>query len=217
MTTPTTAWSTATTRSPVHRAPVTAKLTVLVALAVVVVALPREWLAAVAMLLTALVITAAVARLRPVTVLRRMAIDLPFLVFALLMPLVATGPRIRVLGVGLSVAGLWGAWALVSKATLTVLAAVIFASTTEPRQVVQALERLRLPRELTSIMAFMVRYLDLIADEARRMRIARESRGFVARGPRSWCVIAAGIGALFIRGHARGERVHLAMLARGGR
>lgn len=47
------------------------------------------------------------------------------------------------------------------------------------------------------------------------MRIARQSRGFQASGPRSWPVLAASAGTLFIRSYERGERVHLAMLSRG--
>ncbi|MET7380297.1 CbiQ family ECF transporter T component [Streptomyces sp. NPDC005526] len=50
---------------------------------------------------------------------------------------------------------------------------------------------------------------------ARRMRIARESRGFEARGIRHWGVLARSAGALFIRSYERGERVHLAMVSRG--
>ncbi len=61
----------------------------------------------------------------------------------------------------------------------------------------------------------MVRYGDVIADELRRMRTARLSRGFEARGPRHWGVLAKSAGALFIRSYERGERVHLAMLSRG--
>jgi cobalt/nickel transport system permease protein len=47
------------------------------------------------------------------------------------------------------------------------------------------------------------------------MRIARESRGFEARGMRHWGVLAKSAGALFIRSYERGERVHLAMVSRG--
>jgi cobalt/nickel transport system permease protein len=48
-----------------------------------------------------------------------------------------------------------------------------------------------------------------------RMKVARESRGFTARNPRHWPVLARSAGALFIRSYERGERVHLAMLSRG--
>ena len=62
----------------------------------------------------------------------------------------------------------------------------------------------------------MVRYVDVITDEMRRMRIARESRGFDARHLGHGPVLApVGAGALFIRSYERGERVHLAMLSRG--
>jgi cobalt/nickel transport system permease protein len=57
--------------------------------------------------------------------------------------------------------------------------------------------------------------MDVIMDEMRRMRIARESRGFVARDARQIPVLAKSAGALFIRSYERGERVHLAMLSRG--
>jgi cobalt/nickel transport system permease protein len=35
------------------------------------------------------------------------------------------------------------------------------------------------------------------------------------RSPRHWPVLARSLGAVFIRSYERGERVHLAMLARG--
>ena len=61
----------------------------------------------------------------------------------------------------------------------------------------------------------MVRYLGVVTDELRRMRVARESRAFRGRGVRAWPVLAASSGALFVRSYERGERVHLAMLSRG--
>jgi cobalt/nickel transport system permease protein len=48
-----------------------------------------------------------------------------------------------------------------------------------------------------------------------RMRMALTARGFEARNPRHWPVLARSAGALFIRSYERGERVHLAMLSRG--
>jgi cobalt/nickel transport system permease protein len=68
---------------------------------------------------------------------------------------------------------------------------------------------------LTAIAAFMIRYLDVIAGELRRTRIAMSARGYDP----SWIAqirpLAAAAGALFIRSYERGERVHQAMLARG--
>ncbi len=199
----------------IRRIPALPKLSALVAVAVIVVATPRDAYAAFALYAAAVLGILIAARLPVLLVARRLVIEAPFVVFALLLPFVAAGPRIDVGGMSLSVEGLQGAFGLLAKATLVLLFAIAVSSTTPPGRIVQALERLRLPRELTSIMAFMLRYLDIVGDEARRMRTARASRGFAARGPRSWRVLAAGVGALFVRAHGRGERVHLAMLARG--
>jgi cobalt/nickel transport system permease protein len=117
--------------------------------------------------------------------------------------------------VQLSVPGLWGAWNILAKGTLGVAASVLLAATTELRDLLLGLQRLRMPPLLVQIASFMLRYGDVIADELARMRIARESRGFRARGPRAWGVLARTAGALFIRTYERGERVHLAMMSRG--
>ena len=61
----------------------------------------------------------------------------------------------------------------------------------------------------------MIRYLDVIADDMRRMRVARQSRGYDPRWLWQVRAVATSAGALFIRSYERGERVHLAMLARG--
>lgn len=209
------AWGFRPGTSPLHRLSARVKLVALVIFAMAVVATPRDWFIAFAAYAAFVLVMLAVAGVTPVEVLRRMVIEVPFAVFALLMPFIATGPRIEIGPLTLSVEGLWGAWALMIKATLALLASIVLVATTEPRRIVLALESLRLPRQLTSIMAFMLRYLDVIVGEAARMRTARESRGFDPRGPRSWRIIATGLGALFARAHARGERVHLAMLARG--
>jgi cobalt/nickel transport system permease protein len=201
--------------SPVHRAPAHAKVLALLGFMLLVVATPRGWYPAYAVYLLLLVAVVAVSRVPATYLLKRMVVEVPFVVFAVLMPFIATGPRVEVLGVAVSAGGLAAAWALLAKGTLGVLASLTLAATTEPRDLLAGLERLRVPSLLVQIMGFMVRYLDVVTDEMRRMRVARESRGFNARDVRHWPVLARSAGALFIRSYERGERVHLAMLSRG--
>lgn len=201
--------------SPVHRLPAHVKLVAAFCFVLVVVATPREavWaFGAYAVLLAAVV---GAARVPPGFVLVRLVLEVPFVAFAVLLPFVAEGPRTEVLGLWLSESGLWGAWNVLAKGTIGVAASVLLAATTELRALLLGLQRLRMPALLVQIASFMVRYGDVIADELRRMRIARESRGFTARGPRHWGVLARTAGALFIRSYERGERVHLAMVSRG--
>lgn len=201
--------------SPLHRAPAHLKILALVGFMLTVVATPREWYAVFAAYGAVLVGLVALSRVPPGYLLKRMVVEVPFVVFAVLLPFVAQGPRTELLGLTVSESGLLAAWGLLVKGTLGVLAGVLLAATTEPQQLLRGLERLRLPDQLVQIMAFMVRYLAVVADELHRMKVARESRGFVARDPRQWPVIARSVGALFIRSFERGERVHLAMLSRG--
>ncbi|WP_338485158.1 cobalt ECF transporter T component CbiQ [Streptomyces sp. SCSIO 75703] len=201
--------------SRVHTLPPHTKLAAVLAFVVVVVCTPREAVWAFALYAALLTGVAAAARVPPGFLLRRLLIEVPFVAFALLMPFVAQGPRTEVLGLSLSVSGLWGAWNVLAKGTLGVAASVLLAATTPLRDLLLGLQRLRLPSLLVQIATFMIRYGDLITDEMRRMRVARASRGFEARGVRHWGVLAASAGALFIRSYERGERVHLAMVSRG--
>jgi len=115
----------------------------------------------------------------------------------------------------LSEAGLATCATVSAKAVLGTVSAVLLGATTSFPDVLHALERLRSPRLLVLIAAFMYRYLHVIAGEARRMRAA-----LVARGYRPSHALQAGAmgrvaTALFLRSYERGERVHLAMLSRG--
>jgi cobalt/nickel transport system permease protein len=199
----------------VHRLPPQVKLVAAVAFVVVVVSTPHRHVWAFAGYAALLAGVAALARVPAPTVLRRMVVELPFVLFAVLMPFVVRGERTEVLGVSVSVAGLWAAWNLLAKATLGVVTSILLAATTDLRDVLTGLERLRMPTLIVQIMTFMLRYADVITDEMRRMRIARESRGFEGRDVRHLPVVARSAGALFIRSYERGERVHLAMLSRG--
>ena len=201
--------------SRVHRAPAHLKVLALLGFVLLVVATPRDWFWAYAVHLAVVLGVVAVSRVPATYLLKRMVVEVPFVLFAVLLPFVAQGPRTEVLGLSLSESGLLAAWGLLAKGTLGVLASLTLAATTEPQELLAGLERLRLPSLLVQIMGFMVRYLDVVTTELHRMKVARASRGFSARNPRHWPVLARSAGALFIRSYERGECVHLAMLSRG--
>jgi cobalt/nickel transport system permease protein len=197
-----------------HRVPAQCKVIALVLFVLAVVSTPRTQYWAYGVQGVALVAAVAWSRVPFGYIARRMVVEVPFVVFALLLPFIAHGPRVELFGLSVSEDGLQAGAALLCKTTLGVVAGLLLASTTEPRDLIAGLEG-KIPAQMVQIMAMMVRYLDVTSDQLRRMRIARESRGFVARGPRQWRVLAQGAGAFFIRSYERGERVHLAMLSRG--
>lgn len=182
---------------------------------VAVVATPREAFWAFAVHGLVIAVLARLAHLRLALVARRVLWTAPFIAFALFLPFVARGEEIEVLGVGLAVDGLWAAWNIVAKATLGASASVLLGATTELPDLLRGLERLRVPAAFTSIASFMIRYLDVISGEMRRMQVARMSRGHDPRWIWQVRAVASSAGALFIRSYERGERVHLAMLSRG--
>ncbi|QBX54358.1 cobalt ECF transporter T component CbiQ [Nocardioides seonyuensis] len=201
--------------SPVHRAPAHLKLVALVVFMLVVVATPRQAYAVFAVEALVLLGVVAVSRVPPTYLAKRMVIEVPFAVFAVLVPFVATGPRTTVLGISVSEPGLVAAIALLLKGTIGVLASLTLAATTEAPDVLKGLQRLRMPDQIVQIMSFMIRYLDVVTAELGRMMVAMRSRGCEPRSPRHWPTLARAMGALFIRSYERGERVHLAMLSRG--
>jgi cobalt/nickel transport system permease protein len=180
-----------------------------------VVATPREamW----AFLVYALIILglATWAHLGARFVGTRMLIEIPFVIAALLFPFFAEGETVTVLGLELSQSGLWDMWNVLAKATLGLLTSIVLAGTTDVPSMLKGFEALRVPRVITAIMGFMIRYLDVVLGEFRRMRVAMQSRG---HNP-SWIgqakPYATSAGVIFVRSYERGERVYLAMASRG--
>ena len=201
--------------SPVHRAPAHLKIVALVAFMLTVVATPREWYPLFAVYLAVLLVVVAVSGVPFRYLAKRMVVEVPFVLFALLVPFIAHGPTTEVLGLTVSEPGLLAAWGLLAKGTLGVLASLTLAATTEPVAILAGLRRLRMPDLVVQIMGFMIRYLDVVTAEMGRMLVGMRSRGCDPRSPRHWPALARSLGALFIRSYERGERVHLAMLSRG--
>jgi cobalt/nickel transport system permease protein len=201
--------------SRLHRLPPECKLLAVFAFVLLVVATPREQFWAFGAFALVLVAVARVGRVPLLLLAKRLVIEAPFVLFAVLLPFVSRGDRVEVLGLSLSESGLLAAFNILAKATLGATATILLASTTDVRDLVRGLEKLRLPRGFVAILTFMVRYADVVAGEMRRMKVARASRGYEPRNLLQAKAVGASAGALFLRAYERGERVYLAMVSRG--
>jgi cobalt/nickel transport system permease protein len=202
--------------SPIHRLDPRAKLVGFAGITIVAVSSPLQaWPAFVACAL-ALVAIAVPARIGPGIVWSRARVVLPLVVLAaVFVPFVRGGPQIDVGPLSLSEAGLVTLALVTVKATIGTVSAVLLGATTSFPDMLHGLERMRAPRLLCVIAAFMYRYLFVIAGEARRMRAALAARAYRPRRATQVAALGRVVTALFLRSYERGERVYLAMLARG--
>ena len=207
----------------VHELEPRLKLVAVLAYILAATTLPMQgWLGYIGLaLLAALAILAA--RVPLGLMLRRSAIALPFVgVVALSVPFTRGGDELwngSLLGLHLAVTaeGLWLFAGILIKSWLSVLMVGLLVTTTPMARVLYALRALRLPAVLVMTIALMYRYLFVLAEEARRLYVARESRS-VGKGGTVWWrarVLGGMVGSLFIRSYERSERVYAAMLARG--
>jgi cobalt/nickel transport system permease protein len=199
----------------VHRLPPHVKVVAAFTAVLVVASTPPEAWWVFVLDAAALLVLARVARVPYRFVAARLLVITPFLIVAVMLPFVAAGERVEVLGVPVSVDGLVGAWNIAAKASLGAATSILLAATTEVPRLLRGLERLRVPPVLTQIATFMVRYLEIVTGEVGRMRTAMTARGYDPRWLWQARPIGAAAGSLFVRSYERGERVHAAMLARG--
>jgi cobalt/nickel transport system permease protein len=203
--------------SPIHRLDPRAKIIALLAVTLTAVSTPlAAWPTYVgcAVVLTGVALT---ARIPVRDVWRRARFVLPLvLLVASLVPFVRSGGRAYDLGpLTVHEAGLQTLATVSVKATIGTVSAVLLAATTSFPNVLRGLEAMRVPRLLVVIAAFMYRYLFVIAEETGRMRAALAARGYRPRTALHAGALGRLATAMFLRTYARGERVYLAMLARG--
>lgn len=201
--------------SPTHHLAPEAKIVAALGMVVCVAITPRQAVWAFGVYAVLILGLIYFSKLSPRFVLLRLTAVIPFVVFAVFIPFIATGPTVAVLGFDLSVEGLWGAWNILIKAVLGASVSIVLTATTEIPDLIRGLGILRVPVVFTSITTFMIRYLELISDELARMRVAMTARGYDPRWISQARPIATSAGALFVRSYERGERIHSAMLSRG--
>ena len=201
--------------SPVHRLPAEVKIVCAVTAVFAVVATPRDLFWPFLAYAIGLMILWEWAGIPLRWIAPRMLIELPFVVLAVLLPFAGGEPRVGFLGLSLSEHGLYVAWGIIAKGTIGVAVSLTLAATTNVRELPGGLTRLRVPGMVVTVVVLMLRYVDVLIEEATRMRSARISRGDDPRTLRQVGATARGAGSLFLRSYERGERVHIAMLSRG--
>lgn len=159
--------------------------------------------------------------------LKRSFVALPFALIAITVLFSVPGEPLstfRLFSWNLTItdAGLLRFVSIVIRSWLSVQMAILLVATTRFPDIVHALEHLRVPSILTTIIAFLYRYLFVLVDEVFRLLRAREARSAAAPGVRSggsvfWRARVAGnmAGQLFLRSYERSDRVYNAMLSRG--
>ena len=157
-------------------------------------------------------------------VLRRSLAVLPFvLMIALFIPFLPENAPAGSASLGPAGAGAFGIshykllvlWNTLAKAWTGAFALVILSASTPFPDLLHGLDHLRFPRLLLTLLAVTHRYGLVFAEELGRTRRALEARAFRPRWLWQAGVIGRLIGSFFLRSYERGERVYLAMLARG--
>ncbi len=119
-------------------------------------------------------------------------------------------------------AGLLRFASIMLRSWLSVQAGILLISATQFPDMIHAFEHLRVPAILTTIVAFLYRYLFILTDEVMRLLRARDARSAALPGLKSgrsvfWRAKITGnmAGQLFLRSYERSDRIYSAMLSRG--
>ena len=191
-----------TRESVIHRLPAAAKFCVVLTFIAFSLLCPRADLIYLLIPAACLILIAALSRVHPWTLLKRLVLYEYF-----------------VLGAGVMVLLQPDGWMLlrilVMRCTLCLATMILFTTTTPFGDILRLFRQLYMPRLLVTTLALMHRYLFVLSDESARMRRARACRTFSPRKRMAWRTLSTVIGQLFIRASDRAQRIYDAMRARG--
>jgi cobalt/nickel transport system permease protein len=181
------------------------------------------WLAY--MLSWALVISIGIAaKVQPWFIIKRSLLVLPFLLAAVTVIFTLPGTVIwrGPFGLTMTDAGLLRFASILMRSWISVQMAILLTATTRFPDILHALRHLKVPAVFVAILAFMYRYLFVLADEVARVLRARTARSATLPGQKGgrslrWRAGIAGhmVAQLFLRSIERSDRVYQAMISRG--
>jgi len=210
-----------TIESPIRSLNPKTKLITIIAVVLLVVSTPADAFAVFALFLVMALVLIMISRVPPVVFLRRALIALPFILVALAaVPFVpdGSGGTSYSLGIGGAAVTMTG-FLLVSnvlcKSILSIVFLTLLISSTPFRDIISGLRELKVPSFIADTLSFMYQYLFIITDETQRVAFARDARLYGNRWIWQAPVIGHMIGSIFVRSFERGERIFLAMKARG--
>lgn len=161
---------------------------------------------------------AVAARLPLAATARRVAVVDGFIIVLLLtLPFTTPGtPLLTVMGLSASEEGAVHALRIALKANAVMFTLLALVGTLDEARLGHALARLRVPAKLVHLLLMTVRYIDVLAGEYGRLRIAMKARGF-RPGLNVHTLRTFGylVGMLLVRALERAERVLDAMKCRG--
>lgn len=204
--------------SPIHALDARAKIVAALVLVLGAVTTAPLRPAELALFLMLLAAVAAIARLPLRRILGRSLAVLPVAAtIALLAPLQESGGSWNAAGLAAawSGGGWLIAWGIMSKAWLSAVCMLLLAATTRTADLLKGLRSLGVPGVFVMLLAFIARYVSVLGEQLRALRIALISRAPHLRGRRLLAALGSITGNLFVRSYERGERVYAAMLARG--
>ncbi len=169
----------------------------------------------------------ALSKLGILYTFKRSLIALPFALIAVTVLFSMPGKPVAHFQIGMwdfiiTDAGLLRFASILIRSWLSVQMALLLVAVTRFPDLIHALEHLRIPPIITTIIAFLYRYLFVLTDEVFRLLKARESRSAAVAGQKSggsivWRARVAGnmTGQLFLRSYERSDRIYNAMISRG--
>lgn len=148
---------------------------------------------------------------------RLLAMEGFMILLLIMLPFSVPGESLLTLGpFNASAEGLQRALEIALKANTIVILLMALVGTLDPVVLGHAMGQLRLPKKLIHLFLFTVRYIGVLFDEYRRLRLAMRARAFVAGSNRhTWRSFGWLMGMLLVRSLERSERILAAMKCRG--
>ena len=202
--------------SPVHRLDARVKSSMAFFFVVMVVTTPPQHLEAFVAYAGLLLWMAALSRVPISFIATRAVMVLPFsAVVAIGLPFLGGSETLAILGVHLSIKGLWILAGVTMKSMLSVAALALLVSTTHFSSLMAGLRSLGAPPLLLDLLGLTYRFLFLLTGESMRLKRAALARGYDPKWLPQAAIVGRLAGNLFVRSYERAERVYGAMRLRG--